>query len=93
MNKLDEIQFLTNDPKKFWKKLKGLLGKSKSHSDNHISPETWVSQFSSLNKKDPELVETNKTRCSYIESCLGYLEKKERALVQSWTKNFLLLRF
>ena len=40
INKLDEIQSLTNNPKKFWKKLKGLLGKSKSHTDNYISPET-----------------------------------------------------
>ena len=90
INKLDEIQSLTNNPKKFWKKLKGLLGKSKSHSDNHISPETWVSHFSSLDKKDPELVETNKTRCSYIESCLGYLEKKRESPCPIMDKEFSL---
>ena len=53
-------------------KLKGTLGK-KSQSCNNVAPDTWVNHFSSLNKNDPETVESNMTRCNDIDGKLNAL--------------------
>ena len=72
---MDKIQSLTGDPKRFWKKLKETLGKSKSQSNN-VTPDTWVSHFSSLNKNDPETLAINRDRCVFIEGKLGPLSQQ-----------------
>ena len=72
---LKEMQSLTSQPKKFWKKLKLILGKSKKKVDNHITPEEWIKHFSSLNSKDPEIMEENIQRCKLMNDKISYLEQ------------------
>ena len=74
-DKLEEMQSLTKDPKKFWKKLKGILKRAGSRADNSISAESWVGHFSGLNRNNPEIVENNTDRCEFIKTKLNELDQ------------------
>ena len=66
---LDKIQSLTTTPKQFWNCIKNNLSKSKSRAGgNNIPPDTWVTHFSGLNKKDPESIPENLGRCEYVNN-------------------------
>ena len=50
---LEELQQLSNEPKKFWSHLKKVCQKDPLSLCDNVSNDSWMSHFTELNKKDP----------------------------------------
>ena len=90
VEKLNELQSFFSEPKKFWKKLKESLGKSKSNIGNQVPPDVWVNHFAKLNMNDPEQKVGNTARCQFIESKLKDLEEARNIPCPILDKEFSL---
>ena len=70
ISNINQLEELTNQPKKFWEHLKKIGNASKFGLGygNYISKETWLDHFRSLNNRDPAVIHQNMEYCKNIEN-------------------------
>lgn len=73
---ISKLESLCHDPKAFWNHVKFIKSTCKPSNASHVTTESWVNHFASLNKKDPSSL-TDNSQVFDVKNNLNFLLNKQ----------------